>query len=334
MSESAAAREAADLIASCEVWDATLPWLEEYWDFHTLRRFHSAGFDFVSATIQDLPPTFGGVSDGIRRFLALAKAHESWLTFASTTREVVLAHRDGKLAVGFNVQNTAQLGGDLSRIQMLRELGVRHMLLAYQTRNDVAAGCADTADAGLTPFGRDVVREMNRVGIVVDCSHTGHRSSLEAMEISNRPTIFSHSNAYAVCPHIRNLRDDQIRLCAAMGGVIGIVGIGSFLGDAQASTGSVFRHLDYIVSLVGPDHVGLGTDFVRDMAGVWKDIDAQKQTEWPDPTGTQLYEGGCFQPEQLLELVTMMMTHGYPREAIQAILGGNFARVYGASEGA
>src|SRR5258705_8588111 len=106
---------------------------------------------------------------------------------------------------------------------------------------------------------------MNRVGMTVDCSHTGRRSSLEAIELSERPAIFSRSGAYSVCAHIRNIRDEQIRACAARGGVIGVVGIGAFIGDAKARTESVFRHIDYTATLVGPQHVGLGTDYVKDM---------------------------------------------------------------------
>jgi membrane dipeptidase len=201
-------------------------------------------------------------------------------------------------------------------------------------RNFVADGCAEPADAGLSIFGRQVVHEMNRVGMVVDLTHTGRRSSLEAIEISERPTIFSHSNAYAMCAHIRNIHDDQIRACAAGGGVIGVVGIGAFIGDAEARSESLFRHIDYIASLVGPQHVGLGTDYVPAMQELWTAIRAAKDTSWPDPTGTQLYEGGCVQPEQLPELVDTMLAHGYTADVVRGILGTNFRRIYADAEAA
>jgi membrane dipeptidase len=318
----------ASILASCDVWDMTLPWLSEQQDMSTLARFKRAGFTFVSATTEDFPPTIEGVTRCIQDFKEAAKREESWLIVGSSLADIDRGRREGKLVVGLNVQDTVQLGNDLSRVAALFEAGVRHMLLAYNTRNFVADGCAETADAGLSNFGRQVVKEMNRVGMVVDCSHTGRRSSLEAIELCDHPPIFSHSNAYSICPHIRNIHDDQIRACAARGGVIGIVGIGSFLGDAAAQSMSLFRHVDYMVSLVGPEHVGLGTDYVKDMAAVWAAISAAKDTSWPDPTGTQLYEGGCFQPEQLSELVQIMLTHGYSTDAIKSILGGNFRRVY------
>nr|WP_053000355.1 membrane dipeptidase [Sphingomonas sp. Y57] len=316
------------MISGSEVWEMTLPWLTDYQDIDILARYHRAGFDFVSLTVEDFPPTFDGVDAHIRKVKDSIAPHAEWLTVATSLAELDAARSNGQLALGFNVQDTVQLGSDLSSIEALFHLGVRHMLLAYNIRNFVADGCAEPSDAGLSLFGRQVIREMNRIGMVVDCSHTGRRSSLEAIELSSLPTIFSHSGAKRLCAHIRNIDDAQIRACAAGGGVIGVVGIGAFIGDAEARSETVFRHIDHIASLVGPQHVGLGTDYVQDMAGVWASIVAAKDSSWPDPTGTQLYEGGCFQPEQLVELVQIMLEHGYAADAINGILGGNFRRVY------
>jgi membrane dipeptidase len=272
------------------------------------------------------------VQQCIQRFREAAKPHAQWLTIGTSLAEIDQGRREGKLVVGLNVQDTVQLGMDLSRVEALHAIGVRHMLLAYNVRNFVADGCAEPADAGLSIFGRQVVREMNRVGMVVDLSHTGRRSTLDAIEISERPTIFSHSGCHAVCAHIRNIRDEQIRACAARGGVIGVVGIGGFIGDAEARSETVFRHIDHVASLVGPQHVGLGADYVQNMQGVWDAIRAAKDSSWPDPTGTQLYEGGCFQPEQLAELVDIMLAHGYSVDVVKGVLGANFRRVYAMAE--
>ncbi len=314
------------------VWEMTLPWLPANWDIETLARYKRAGFTFVSATLQDWPATFEGMSHCIERFKALASPESSWLTFGSSLAEIEQGHRDGKLVLGLNSQDPSLIGKDLTRVGALRALGVRHMLLAYNVRNQFADGCAESADAGLSNLGRLLVREMGRAGVIVDGSHTGRRSSLEAMELSQSPPIFSHSGVYSVCAHIRNIHDDQIRTCAERNGVIGVVGTGAFLGDVEARTESLFRHIDYLVELVGPRHVGLGTDYIKDLEPVWKIVRAQKDVAWPDPTGTQLYEGGCFQPEQLRDLVQMMRAHGYPRDAVSGILGENFRRVYAAVE--
>ena len=318
------------ILAGADVWDMTLPWLERYWDIEILARYKRAGFTFVSATIEDLPRTFEGTRTAIERFKEISREHAEWLTFADSLDDIEQGRRAGKLVWGINLQNTLQLDKDLSRIGALYDLGVRHMLLAYQTRNFVADGCAEVSDAGLSNFGRQVVREMNRVGMIVDCSHTGRRSSLEAIELSQCTPIFSHSNAYSVCAHIRNIHDDQMRACADHNGVIGVVGIGAFMGDAEARTEVLFRHIDYIATLVGPEHVGIGTDYVKDLSPVWARVKTD-QVAWPDPTGTQLYEGESFRPEQLSELVLMMLSHGYSSDVIKGILGENFKRVYAAA---
>lgn len=347
-SPAVAAREhsaARTFLSKCEAWDITLPWIPMYWDIDVLARYRNAGFTFVSATLQDWPPTFEGTRAYVERFRRLIEPHSEWLMLGHSLSEIDDGRRAGKLVLGFNSQETRLLDADISRIGSLYELGFRHMLLAYNVRNLVADGCAEVADAGLSNFGRAVVREMNRVGMIVDCSHTGRRSSLEAIELSERPVIFSHSNAYAVCPHIRNITDDQIKLCAARNGVIGVVGVGAFLGDVSARTETMFRHIDYIATLVGPEHVGLGTDYVsifpaKEHAARWAEIPESEKSwpeaefAWPDPTGTQirLEDSHCFRPEQLLELVDLMMTRGYTENAIRGIVGLNFRRVYATGE--
>jgi len=331
----------ATTLANYEVWDLTLPWLPDWWDSDTLRRFKQAGYNYLSLTIQDnLPPTFEGTLDTIRRYKELIEAESSWVTFGDSTKSIGDDIGQDKLVLGLNLQETILIGMDLSRIQLLHDAGIRHMVLAYNIRNFVADGCAEADNAGLSNFGRQVVKEMNRVGIIIDGSHTGRRSSLEAIELSERPSIFSHCGAYKVCAHIRNIHDDQIRACASSGGVIGVLGLGNCLGDLTAKSESVFRHIDYVVNLVGPDHVGLGSDYVPQFfydKTTTRPSPQWGKKPWPDPaigwtnpTGTQLPrgEGTCFQPEQLTELVEIMVAHGYPPSAIKGILGGNFQRVY------
>lgn len=331
----------AEILRTSAVWDMTLPWVPIYWNIDVLARYRRAGYTFVSATLQDWPPTFEGTRSSIERFKEMTREHQEWLTFGSSLAEIDAGKRAGKLVIGLNSQETRPIGEDLSRIEALRALGIRHMLLAYNVRNLVADGCAEVADAGLSNFGRQVVAEMGRAGIIVDCSHTGRRSSMDAISLSRYPAIFSHSNAYAVCPHIRNISDEQIRACAASGGVIGVVGVGAFLGDAEARAPSMFRHIDYIASLVGAQHVGLGTDYVsilpaKDHAAAWAASEEKSWPDpangWPNPTGTQLSveDSHCFAPEQLAELVTIMLAHGYSTDAVRGILGANFRRVYAA----
>lgn len=327
--------KANQLIRRCNnVWDMTLPWPRLYWEMDVLRRYHEAGYSFISLTVQDLPATFEGVQAELKTFQEMCEPESDWLCFGSSLDAVDAGRREGKLVLGVNVQDTALVHEDLGRLDTLKRLGVRHMLLAYQVRNLAADGCAEPADAGLSMFGRELVKEMNRVGMVVDVSHVGRRSSLDAIELSDAPVIFSHSGALSVCKHIRNIDDEQIKACAQTDGVVGVVGIGAFLGDAPARTEAVFAHMNHMVQLVGPSHVGIGTDFINDMSVTWAGMQPARETAWRDPYGTQLYEGDAFAPEQLAPLVTLMDDHGYGDDAITGILGANFRRVYQAVENA
>src|SRR6202012_3356047 len=139
------------------------------------------------------------------------------------------------------------------------------MLIAYNRNNALGGGCQDV-DRGLTRFGRAVVTEMARVGMTVCCSHTGYRTTMDVMRHASAPVIFSHSNPLGVWRHKRNIRDEAIRACAATGGVVGINGLGLFLGNNDTRSEIVADHIDYVANLAGVDPVGLGLDYVFDSA--------------------------------------------------------------------
>lgn len=310
------------------VWDMTLPWSADFSDDITLPRFAAAGINFVSLTVatDSVGPELalkqiGHVREYVRRqpdrFVLVDKAGD-----------IPAAKAAGKLALGMHFQGTNPLAGDLSLVETFYKLGIRHMLMAYQIRNFVADGCGERTDSGLSKFGVRLVREMNRVGMLVDGSHTGYRSSLDAIEASSAPFIFSHANAYGVFPHYRNIRDDQIKACAGTGGVIGINGLGAFLSadEFSATPEAMFRHIDYMVNLVGPAHVGIGLDYVKDVPKLieWVKFNADA---WPPNNGKE-YAGSAFvQPEGLAGLCEVMCQKGYSDADMAGILGGNFLRV-------
>lgn len=310
------------------VWDMTVPYgMEQAIDGVTLPRFMDAGFGVVSLTIGGdwtVGPQVALAS--IARVYEVCARHPERYRFVTTIDDVDRARADGKLAITLNFQGTNVLAGDLGLVEVFYRLGVRHMLLAYNQKNLVGDGCAERTDAGLSRFGLSLVREMNRVGMLVDGSHSGYRTTMEAMDASTAPFIFSHCNAHAVHAHYRNIRDDQIRKCASTGGVIGINGLGEFLDDTEATSESMFRHLDHVVNLVGPRHVGIGLDYVKDVAGFWKSVDDRPDT-WPPNAGRANRHTKFVQPEQMLDLVELMLRRNYAEADVRAILGGNFQRV-------
>ena len=319
---------ARELYRSSLVWDMTVPYgLQHATDGVTLPRFRKAGFGLVSLTIGG-DKTFGPETAlaNIGKVYAVCAKHPELYRFVRTIGDVDAARKAGQLAITLNFQGTNVLANDTGLVEVFYRLGVRHMLMAYNQKNLVGDGCAERTDAGLSRFGLTMIREMNRVGMLVDGTHTGYRTSMEAMEASTAPCIFSHCNAYAVFPHYRNIRDDQIRKCAETGGVIGVNGLGEFLDDMEASSESMFRHLDYIAGLVGPKHVGIGLDYVKDVAGFWKSVEDTPDI-WPDNQGKPNRHTKFGQPEQIVELVELMCRAGYADVDIRGVLGGNFYRV-------
>jgi membrane dipeptidase len=318
--------EAVALVDDSIVWDMTLPWGEGYAYYPILTRFQRCGVDVISLTVAgtevDLSHTVRWLAAAAHK---IAQANEH-MSLCYSVADIMRAKVEGKLALIFNFQETRPFQKNIELVSMFYRLGVKHALLAYNSKNYVGDGCAERNDGGLSRFGIELVQEMNRVGMLVCGTHSGYRTSMEAMEISTAPCIFSHSNAYAVHPHYRNIRDDQIRACAKGGGVIGVNGLGEFLDDQEARSESVFRHIDYIANLVGPEHVGLGLDYVEDAPGFWRWVEEHPDM-WP-PNPGQIRTGTKFaQPEQLYELVDLMLRRGYAQSDVRKILGLNFQRV-------
>ncbi len=315
---------ARELLDDALVWDMTLPWEVDAVDEETLPRFKQAGVDVVSLTVN--MPTFDATVRHIAAVHAYIRAHADTMVLIRSADDALEAKQAGKLALTLNLQETNPLDGELAMIDVYYDLGVRHMLLAYNQKNRVGDGCAERTDAGLSRFGVRVVEEMNRVGMLVDGTHTGYRTTMEAMEVCNAPFIFSHCNAWEVFPHYRNIKDDQIKACAATGGVIGVNGLGEFLDDPHATSASIFRHLDHMVNLVGPQHVGIGLDYVKNTAGLWNWVRDNPEM-WPPVDGKPHDDTAFGQPEQVAELCELMLSHQYAEDDVRAILGGNFARV-------
>jgi len=309
------------------VWDAhaCLPLLPSQ-DMSALKRHRTAGATFVHVNVgMDYNPLdqIVRVLAGFRSWLA---NHPEGFLLAQTVDDVRHAKSDGRLAVAFDLEGSMMLQDDLNMLRLFRDLGVRQMHLAYNRNNSVSGGCHDD-DGGLSALGRRVVQHINELGIIMDCSHMGLRSSLDAMEVSTRPVVFSHSNVKTLRNHPRNITDAQIDACARTDGVVGICGIGPFLGDDDTSTDLLLRHVDYIAERVGPRHVGLGLDYVFDQDH--DDLPAAEDRDYWYPA-TQNYDLRAMKmkpPEHLPEIATSLLERGYGSEEVRGVMGGNFLRV-------
>jgi membrane dipeptidase len=317
------------LYKSSIVWDAhaCLP-LEYNADMSPLERHRKAGATFVSVNVgMDFNPVaqvirvIAGFRDWIFR-------HPDHYILAESVADVRRAKAEGKMAVAFDLEGSKMLEDDLAMLRLYRDLGVKQIHLAYNLNNSIAAGCHDV-DRGLTELGRQVVREINRVGMLMDCSHTGRASALEIMEISTKPVIFSHANVQALVDHRRNIDDERILACAKTDGVIGVNGIGLFLGRSL-ETAAFMRHIDYLAEHVGTRHIGIGIDYAFDSKNPnHSDLPPGERSEkwWPREYGYSGEDLGCIEPERLPQIAEALSKRGYKDDEVIGILGGNFLRV-------
>lgn len=320
--------QAEQLYRQAIVWDNV--WPLEPWcgnDFDSLQKFIAAGVTAVSITVAGDNHNAG---ETIQRIAAVRRQilHDPRrYVLVERLSDITEAKRSGQLALTLHFEGTRCFERNLDLVEAYFRLGVRHALLAFNLANSVGGGCAEAHDGGLTSFGRRLVTEMERVGMLVDLSHTGYRTGMDVMEMANRPVIFSHSNSAALHAHFRNLTDEQARACAATGGVIGISASTQYLGGTEASAEAIVRHLDYYAQLIGPQHVALGLDLVFNAAAVDAYMRARPD-EWPmtkDPAWP-----GCryARPEQILELTEILLARGYDAEDVLDILGRNYLRIY------
>ena len=314
-------------LASMLVWDnhACMPLRPNDASFlPELERHRAAGTDVVMLNV-------GYGEDGVEAHVRMLASFRDWLAqhaeryrLIERIEDVALARERGQLAVGFDIEGANAVGGQLSLVRLYRELGVRWMLLAYNRNNRAGGGCQDD-DPGLSDFGRELLDELAEQGVVACCSHTGYRTAREAIDHSPTPVVFSHSNPRALCDHPRNIPDDLIRACAARGGVIGINGVGLFLGGNDVSAANFARHVLHVAGLVGCEHVGIGLDFLHDRAEI-DDTVALDPVQFPPELG---YSGGIelMPPERLPEVAEHLGRAGMTSRELAAVFGENWLRI-------
>jgi len=241
--------------------------------------------------------------------------------------DVLEAKRTGRMAITFDLEGMSALNGDSSLVSLYYRLGVRQMLTAYNKNNLAGGGCHDE-DPGLTAFGRQVIAEMNRVGMMVDCSHTGYRTTMDIMEAATQPVIFSHSNPKALRSHGRNITDDQIRACARTGGVIGVTGLGYYLPERASSAIALADCVTYVRDLVGVDHVGLGLDYTPPDPKDAGDADLAAHPDfWPPAEYAPPWPMKDTPPGVFAQLATLLLERGWAGGEVRKVLGENFLRV-------
>jgi membrane dipeptidase len=265
----------------------------------------------------------------IAGYRATIAADPERYALVSSVDDIIQAAADGRIAITFDLEGSAPLLDQPDMVELYAQLGVRQIHFAYNRNNSVADGCHD-APRGLTQLGHRMVEAVNNAGILMDCSHTGHLCSLEIMDASSHPVIFSHANPYTLVQHGRNVSDEQIRACAATGGVVCVSGLSFFIGSERPGADDVARHVAYIADLVGVAHAGIGLDICFSQPGL-NDTppgDFDPAHWWPAAAGYSMEKPPTFTPPEVWrELPAALRRVGMSESDVAQVLGRNMMRV-------
>jgi membrane dipeptidase len=323
----AALAEAIEIVSSALVWDnhSCMPLRPADHSFlPELVAVRASGVNVISLNVGFGPQSPDDHLAMLDSFTRWVEAQPNEYQLVKTVADVDCARESARLGIMFDVEGMFPLnGGRIDLVKEFRSRGVGWMLIAYNNANDAGGGCVDP-DSGLTAFGRDVLAEMKQVGMMVCCSHTGHKTVMDVIEHADNPVIFSHSNASALHDHYRNIPDELIKACAQTGGVVGINGLGHFLGGST-NAARVADHIDHIVQLVGPDHAAIGLDYVFDQQELIDYLETMRDT-FPDD---MLFKEplSMVHPTHIPQIAASLLERGYARADLEKIVGGNWLRV-------
>jgi membrane dipeptidase len=294
-----------------------------------LLRIRQGGITAFNGTVaawHSLQETMNLIADYYRLF----EDHADWIMPVRRVEDIQEAKVRGCAGMIFGFQDTNAINGNLRMLAVYHALGVRIIQLTYNDENAVGCGCMTPEDKGLSPFGREVVAEMNRLGMLVDLSHCGPKTTMDAIEVSKGPVAFTHANPLALAKSPRNKPDEAFRALAAKGGVAGVVLLPSWLTQqGQARLEDYLNAIDYLVKLIGIDHVGLGTDLMEEipaeiMMAALKGISAENLQKYYGSTIVKGFESAAEFPR----VTEGLLSRGYRPAEVKKIIGGNWLRLY------
>jgi len=255
-------------------------------------------------------------------------------TLVGTVGDLDHAKAEGKFGIIMGLQNAEQFE-TADDVQYFYRLGLRCAQLTYNSQNLIGSGSTDRIDGGVSDFGEGIIKAMNKTGMLVDTSHCGERTTLDAIALSPKPIAITHSNCKALNPHPRNKSDEVIQKLAAKGGVMGITGVRMFIKAKDPTTVSdMADHVDHVAKLVGIEHVGIGSD--ADLNGYddmppdqYKQLKAGYKASYAFRDKIDI--DGFDHPQKIYDLTEELIKRGYSDANIRLVLGGNFRRLLGAT---
>jgi membrane dipeptidase len=315
----------------------------QIWPDADLANAHRHGVTAYGVTAFMPHDDFDAAVERLMFWHLIARQHPHLYVVASTD-DIRRGKQDGRAGLLCFAQGGDWIGWKLHRLEAMYRLGLRVMIPAYNRTNHLCDGLLDTTDGGLSRFGRRVVDEANRVGIVLDCTHVGARASLQIIDASQMPVIFSHSNPSALADNPRNISDEQIRACIARGGVIGCVAWGPLVmrkGTTHWPTLDEFiACIDHVAQLAGDaDHIGVGTDmslgsYPPHETEPWGDAEYPSisaeygQHVTPDIRSARRSLDGFSDYAEITAVAERLLARGYSDSQVHGILGENYLRLF------
>ena len=310
-------------------------------------RVKAGGLTAINFTVPDVFADAPDAFRAVREYYEVARRDPKVIIVRSVA-DIERAKAEGKLGAILGTQNSRFLGTELVLVEMFARLGIRVVQLTYNERNFAGDGWMEPNDAGLSLYGRALIKELARCGIVLDLSHIGRRTIQEAIAASEGPVVVTHAGLKKFVDHGRTVTDDEMKKIAATGGVVGVTSFGSFnwRGDNKRPTlGNFLEALEYAIEVAGIDHVGIGTDSVvepggypqkvRDHAamtyGPYSKENADRQAKFKEVTGglpTDDHLEGFRSMEHFPRVTQGLLDRGYKEADVQKVLGGNFLRVF------
>lgn len=298
------------------------------WNEEKLNLTHQMGVEGCFEAVPSISENFAESMDLLGKYLIITEKEPSLIP-AYTADDIRKAKEEGKQAVLFQLEPNT-FGRNLDRVDIAYGHGIRMALLVFNTRNYIGDGIAERTNAGLSYLGLELVERMNKIGMLIDLSHSGIQTSLDAIEHSKDPCVFNHAGARALNPPCKRLRnDEELQAVAEKKGLIGISGIPNQLSfDKDQGIEDHLKHINYCVNLVGIDHVAIGLDNVfRDqVAGHRRSAASRKFKE----SGIQLtgdYLFGIEGPHEWKNIVRGLVSEGYSDEEIRKIIGENAMKI-------
>lgn len=300
-----------------------------------------AGVDACVYTVHHPGGDFSGTVESLGRLQRRLQNDDLKCAVVRSIQELVSNRNRGRFSLILAFQDPAPIAASLDRLHAFYGLGLRVVQLTYNKANTIGCGCTESWDGGLTDFGRELIEEMNRLGMVIDLSHTSRVTALEALKLSRQPPIFSHANCRQLSPNPRNRSDEELKLIAERGGVIGLSPWGPICWKGkkaeQPDLEDYLDHVDYAVALAGIDHVGFGSDNTLDgsadrggtrlQASLYPEVVASYDRRVGSLPAVRYARdfGGLA---QLPAVAAGLRGRGYTSTDITKFLGGNFHRVF------